>query len=108
MTTVSGAVVNVTLAVSHFSSFTVQVAAPANQQGTLGPKILRQNLNNLAMRRLLSSVYELWGGSADLGADIIGAVSIKIAANDGVGDVLYLNAGNAGWQMLRVVTPLQQ
>lgn len=102
MTVITGSLLNITVAskLGHFSSSDgVGVVAPVGQEGTLGPKIMRQvvEVDLVTDNTGGPNGYQLWQGWIDLGVPVTGAVSVNVASEEHVQDVLYLSVGVAGW-----------
>lgn len=75
----------------------VLVSAPVRQQGTLAPRVTRHRVDVVAGAVDVPG-YRLWEGSVDLGAPTTGAVAVSVTtAGEPEGDVLYVDAGVAGW-----------
>lgn len=80
----------------------VLVSAPARQQGTLAPRVTRIKAA-VAAAAVAVPGYRLWEGSVELGAPTTGAVAVSVTTAGGPGgdgvvrDVLYVDAGVAGW-----------
>lgn len=99
LTQLNGSVLDVTIASKGpTSSITVELTIPTGQQGTLGPKIVRQEVSvEKVPQGTTGSVYETWQASVDLGLQATGAVAVKAFADGDLKDVLYLSSGAAGW-----------
>ena len=98
-TEISGTVINATVAARsgiNGEAYSIQIAAPTAQMGTLGPKVIRATLN---MRRLpgMNDGYALWQGSVDLGKVPTGLVSVSITREGATIDMFMVNPGAAGW-----------
>jgi hypothetical protein len=98
-TEISGTVINATVAVRsgiNGGTYSIQIAAPTAQMGTLGPKVIRATLNMVTLPGLKEG-YALWQGSVDLGKVPTGLVSISVMREGATIDTFMVNPGAAGW-----------
>lgn len=103
-TIISGTTVSVTVAhaidgPAFVGGPVVRVAAPVAQLGTLGPKIVSQDVELSAVEKSAETGgFVLWQGTMDVQDLVTGGVSIKtLGADDSALDTLLISAGDVGW-----------
>jgi len=101
LTTVTGSIVNATVAVlqGSCSDYSVQIAAPVVQAFTLAPKIVSSTLmvKQLGLQGWSGIQGGLCGGVLDLGSVPTGLVSVRVVKQGNVLDTLMVSGGLAGW-----------